>query len=96
MQVSVADGSKIITTLFCPEFTWRIQDQVFSYPISVIKLGGCKMVLGGDWLRKHNPVEFDYDKMKITVSRNGKKISMRAITEQAELKLIFAKSMKNW
>lgn len=73
MQVSGADGSKIITTLFCLEFTWRIQDQVFPYPVKVIKLGGCNMVLGGDWLRKHNLVEFDYDKMKITMSRNARR-----------------------
>lgn len=48
MQVSVADGSKIINNFFCTEFTWKIQDQEFSYPVTVIKLGGCNMVLGGD------------------------------------------------
>lgn len=77
MQVRVADGSKIINNLFCTEFTWKIQDQEFSYPVRVVKLGGCNMVLGGDWLWNHSPVEFDYDKMKVTLSRNGRKIIMK-------------------
>ncbi|KAG8366662.1 hypothetical protein BUALT_Bualt17G0102900 [Buddleja alternifolia] len=92
LLVSVADGSKMVSRLECPEFSWTIQNHTFSYPIRVIKLGGYDMVLGGDWLRQNSPVEFDYQKMKLTISRQGKKITMKAITDSASLQLISAKS----
>ncbi|KAG8388303.1 hypothetical protein BUALT_Bualt02G0111500 [Buddleja alternifolia] len=91
MMVSVANGSKLISRTYSPEFTWSIQGQSFTYPVRIIKLGGCDLVLGGDWLRKYSPIEFDYDKMKLTISRSGKKIALKAITENSELKLISAK-----
>ncbi|KAG8369727.1 hypothetical protein BUALT_Bualt14G0043900 [Buddleja alternifolia] len=58
----------------------------------VIKLGGCDMVLGGNWLRQNSPVEFDYHKMKLTITRNGKKLTISVITDNASLQLISAKS----
>ncbi|KAG8385566.1 hypothetical protein BUALT_Bualt03G0058500 [Buddleja alternifolia] len=48
MMVSVADGGKMISRKVCPKFVWGIQGQRFEYPVKVIKLGGCAMVLGGD------------------------------------------------
>ncbi|KAG8382148.1 hypothetical protein BUALT_Bualt05G0046500 [Buddleja alternifolia] len=91
MMVSVANGSKLISRTYSPEFTWSIQGQSFTYPVRIIKLRGCDLVLGGDWLRKYSPIEFDYDRMKLTISRSGKKIALKAITENSELKLISAK-----
>ncbi|KAL0373660.1 UNVERIFIED_CONTAM: hypothetical protein Sradi_3281700 [Sesamum radiatum] len=98
MQVSVANGKKIVSDMYCPEFTWKMQDQKFNYPLRVIKLGGCDVVLGGDWLRKHGPVEYDYEGMKVTVATNGKRLILKALTKatshHAELQMISAKSMK--
>ncbi|KAG8380350.1 hypothetical protein BUALT_Bualt06G0006400 [Buddleja alternifolia] len=48
MMVSVADGSKMVSRTISPDFTWTIQGHKFTYPIRIIKLGGCDMVLGGD------------------------------------------------
>ncbi|KAG8386104.1 hypothetical protein BUALT_Bualt03G0114300 [Buddleja alternifolia] len=88
MMVSVADGSKMVSRTIMPDFTWTIQGHKFSYPIRIIKLGGYDMVLGGDWLRLNSPVEFDYHKMKVTISRNWKKIIMKAMTDTGQLKMI--------
>lgn len=93
MMVSVADGSKLISRTHCPDFCWEIQGHQFTRPVRVIKLGGCDVVLGGDWLRENNPVEFDYHKIKVTISRRGKKVIMKALTGQAELQVISAKAM---
>ncbi|KAG8391208.1 hypothetical protein BUALT_Bualt01G0163900 [Buddleja alternifolia] len=86
--ISVADGNKIVSLTFCPDFTWEIQGTKFTYPMRIIKLGGCDVVLGGDWLRQHSLVEFDYHKMKLTICRNGKKLIMKDITKSAELHLL--------
>ncbi|KAG8386670.1 hypothetical protein BUALT_Bualt03G0173200 [Buddleja alternifolia] len=52
-------------------------------------MGGCDMIIGGDWF---SPIEFDFDKMRITTSQNGKKLTMKAITEQSGLRLISSKA----
>ncbi|KAL0382471.1 UNVERIFIED_CONTAM: hypothetical protein Scaly_0534400 [Sesamum calycinum] len=58
-----------------------VSDQKFNYPLRVIKLGGCNVVLGGDWLRKHKPVEYNYEDMKVTVARDGKRLILKALTK---------------
>ncbi|KAG8376035.1 hypothetical protein BUALT_Bualt09G0021800 [Buddleja alternifolia] len=93
MLISVADGNKIVSRTICPDFSWDIQGSKFTYPMRLIKLGGCDVVLGGDWLRLHSPVEFDYHKMRLTICNNGKKLIIKAITDSAELQIILAKSM---
>ncbi|KAG8367223.1 hypothetical protein BUALT_Bualt16G0050300 [Buddleja alternifolia] len=57
MLISVADGNKMVSRTICPDFTWEIQSTKFTYPMRIIKLGGCDVVLGGDWFRNHSPVE---------------------------------------
>ncbi|KAG8379410.1 hypothetical protein BUALT_Bualt07G0085600 [Buddleja alternifolia] len=94
-MLSVADGNKMISRTFCPKFSWEIQGTKFTYPMRIIKLGGCDVVLGGDWLRLHSPVEFDYHKMKFTICKNGKKFTMKAITESAELQLLSGRPSEN-
>ncbi|KAL0437644.1 UNVERIFIED_CONTAM: hypothetical protein Sradi_0472300 [Sesamum radiatum] len=58
------------------------------------------MVLGGNWLRKHRPVEFEYDKMSVTVTRKNiyeqkEKVELQALTSlhPPQLHMISAKSM---
>lgn len=69
MMVSVADGSKLISRTHCLDFEWEIQGHKFSHPMRIIKLGGCDVVLGGDWLRSNSPMEFDYKRMKVTIHK---------------------------
>ncbi|KAL0313371.1 UNVERIFIED_CONTAM: Retrovirus-related Pol polyprotein from transposon.6 [Sesamum radiatum] len=100
VHVSVADDSKLVSRLYCPEFSWEMQGHIFSYPVRTLRLGGCHMVLGGNWLRKHSPVEFDYDKMSVTVTRKDiygqkEKVELQALTSlhPPQLHMISAKSM---
>ncbi|KAG8371792.1 hypothetical protein BUALT_Bualt13G0125000 [Buddleja alternifolia] len=93
MLISVADGKKIVSNTICPDFSWDIQGSKFTYPMRLIKLGGCDVVLGGDWLRLHSLVEFDYHKMRLTICKNGKELIIKAITNSAKLQIISANSM---
>ncbi|KAL0449688.1 UNVERIFIED_CONTAM: hypothetical protein Slati_1525200 [Sesamum latifolium] len=94
MVVSVANSRQMISQQYCPTFTWKIQGQVFCYPMRTLTLGGCHMVLEGDWLRHYSLVEYDYKAMTVTVSRNGKKWGFKALSQKkAALHLISAESM---
>ncbi|KAK4425119.1 hypothetical protein Salat_1705800 [Sesamum alatum] len=58
----------------------------------------CNVDLGGDWSRKHGPVGYDYEGMKVTVFKDGKRMILKALikaaTHQAKLQMISARSMK--
>ncbi|XP_020546936.1 uncharacterized protein LOC110011314 [Sesamum indicum] len=91
LVVSVADGREMISQWYCPTFSWEIQGQAFTHPMRTLTLGGCHMVLGGNWLRLYSPVEYDYNAMTVTVSQNGKKRGFQALTQKAELHMLSAK-----
>ncbi|KAL0326406.1 UNVERIFIED_CONTAM: hypothetical protein Sradi_5209900 [Sesamum radiatum] len=93
MIVSVANGYKMLSQLYCPTFTWEIQGHKFKYPIRTLTLGGCHMVLGGDWLRRYSPVEYDYVGMAVTVSKKDVKVRLQALSQRSELQMVSAQSM---
>ncbi|KAL0285856.1 UNVERIFIED_CONTAM: Retrovirus-related Pol polyprotein from transposon [Sesamum calycinum] len=91
--VSVANGYKMLSQLYCPTFTWEIQGHKFKYPIRTLTLGGCHMVLGGDWLRRYSPVEYDYVGITVTVSRKDVKVRLQALSQHSELQMVSTQSM---
>ncbi|PIN25218.1 hypothetical protein CDL12_02037 [Handroanthus impetiginosus] len=93
LMISIAGGKKLISRMVCPELKWSIQNTEFVHPVKVIKLGGCDMVLGCDWIRKHGPVTMDMENMRIKIRCMGQKIHLQAITKDNELQLIFGKSI---
>lgn len=40
----------------CPLFSWKMQDEVFSINIKLMKVGDCDMVLGMEWIDLFAPV----------------------------------------
>ncbi|KAK4390402.1 hypothetical protein Sango_2103500 [Sesamum angolense] len=51
------------------------------------------MVLGGDWLRRYSPVEYDYVGMAVTVSRKDVTVLLQALSQRSELQMVSAQSM---
>ncbi|KAL0329707.1 UNVERIFIED_CONTAM: Transposon Ty3-I Gag-Pol polyprotein [Sesamum radiatum] len=51
------------------------------------------MVLGGDWLRRYSPVEYDYVGMAVTVSKKDVKVRLQALSQRSELQMVSAQSM---
>ncbi|GAA0145055.1 hypothetical protein LIER_05336 [Lithospermum erythrorhizon] len=54
------------------------------------------MVVGVDWLQNHSPVQFNFQKMQLTLLVGTSKITLQAATSQADLQLIFAKKLTKW
>ncbi|XP_020547385.1 uncharacterized protein LOC110011560 [Sesamum indicum] len=79
MVVSVADVRQMVSQLYCPTFTWEIQGKLFSYPMRTLTLGGCHMVLGGDWLGQYSLVAYAYNSMTVRVSQMGRSGSCKPL-----------------
>ncbi|KAL2246618.1 UNVERIFIED_CONTAM: Transposon Ty3-I Gag-Pol polyprotein [Sesamum indicum] len=92
-KVRVADGGKILSKFFCPTFCWEVQGHEFSHPAGVLKLGGYDCILGCDWLSAHNHVELDFHLLQVTITQAGKKITLKALTEEANLKTLSVYSL---
>ncbi|KAL0387892.1 UNVERIFIED_CONTAM: hypothetical protein Sradi_2671000 [Sesamum radiatum] len=93
MIVSVGDGNKVISGLHCPYFTWEGPGQPFTYPLRIIKFRGCHKVLRGDWLRLCNPIEFDYEEIKVNISKDEKRHTPEAPLEDQSCRFVFTKAM---
>lgn len=46
------------------------------------------MILGGDWLRFCTPIELDYATMSITVTLNGERVTLNALTNVVDCTLV--------
>ncbi|XP_026441802.1 uncharacterized protein LOC113340978 [Papaver somniferum] len=83
LQVTVADGNKLLSQAKCPEFTWVMQGHTFSHDLHLLDLGGCDMVLGADWMRELSPMLFDFKKLTITFKHNGTDVELIGHREEA-------------
>ncbi|XP_020550197.1 uncharacterized protein LOC110012122 [Sesamum indicum] len=82
MTVEVADGRRLTSKVICPKFCWEVQGHKFSHPVRLLKLGSYDLVLGCDWLSNHNPVELDFQQMKVTLNRAGSKVILKESGKQ--------------
>ncbi|KAL0428365.1 UNVERIFIED_CONTAM: hypothetical protein Slati_3011300 [Sesamum latifolium] len=93
MEVRVADGSRVLNRFFYPKLCWEIQGHQFSYPVRVLKLGGCDFVLGCDWLSANSHVELDFHQPQVTITNLRRKVILKAISSKVDLKLISTHSL---
>ncbi|XP_026383573.1 uncharacterized protein LOC113279076 [Papaver somniferum] len=87
-QVAVADGNKLVSSSKCPNFQWEMQGNKFQFDMKVLALGGCHMVLGVDWMKGINPLQFDFKKLTISFHGNGKNMVLHGITESTGISLM--------
>lgn len=53
------------------------------------------MILGGDWMKGHNPILLDFIEYKVQVTHKGKRVELRGIYHQWELKSMTATGVKH-
>ncbi|KAL0361047.1 UNVERIFIED_CONTAM: Retrovirus-related Pol polyprotein from transposon.6 [Sesamum radiatum] len=95
MYVRVANGEKMTSNLICSSFCWEIQGHHFSHPVRILKLGGYDCVLGCDWLSTKNPIGLDFHQLHVTITEDGKKVVLRALTERGDLRTLSAYSLSS-
>ena len=55
--------------------------------LRILKLGGCDIILGEDWMRIVSPLTFDFNKLEVTVVIEEKKLTLSGSLEEGECKL---------
>ncbi|XP_047331390.1 uncharacterized protein LOC124934951 [Impatiens glandulifera] len=93
LTVTIADGGILHSRHSIPNLTWKMQDYEFSLTIRTLKLGGCDMVLGVDWMKKFGPVSLDYNKRCMKEKVNGLKIRLYGTTEKGSFRLMSGETM---
>jgi len=48
-----------------------MQGKEFKADLRILKLGGCDIVLGVDWMRTVSPLVFDFNKLEVTLESLG-------------------------
>lgn len=51
-----------------------MQEFKFQQDLHVLKLSGSHMILGVDWLRRYNPLAFDFKNLKVTFEKDGEQV----------------------
>ena len=64
-----------------------MQGEEFEADLCLLKLGGCDMVLGVNWMREVNPIYFDFNKMEVTFEKGGKKMTLTGNMEAGTCKM---------
>ena len=71
LSVRVANGEKLQSRNIAKPIAWRMQGYEFLHQFNTLRLGGCDMILGVDWLARNSPMEFDFRRLSMKF-RKGK------------------------
>ncbi|XP_070032609.1 uncharacterized protein [Nicotiana tomentosiformis] len=88
MNVVVANGQTMYCEKWCPDFTWTMQDEVFSFNIRLLKIGGCDTVLGMDWIDQVAPVILHTKPYSLSFLKEGRLITLLGISENTEVSTV--------
>lgn len=77
LPVAAGGGTTLEAPYICRGFTWKLQHVSFTADVIVLPLVLCDLILGIQWLRSLGPVLWDFDKLQMEFSFNGKKFVLR-------------------
>ncbi|XP_026416204.1 uncharacterized protein LOC113311598 [Papaver somniferum] len=72
------------------------EEHEFQWDMRLLKLGGCDMVLGVDWMKIMSPMSFDFQKLTVTFTTNGKTITLQGNTSSAQISMISGSDLHKW
>jgi len=55
LSVMIANESRMVSHYKCKEFRWMMGGHEFAVDLRILKLGGCHIILGVDWMRTVSP-----------------------------------------
>jgi hypothetical protein len=79
-QVMIADGGTINFSGKCNKINLTMGEYVMNNPMIVIPMGGVDVVLGIQWLQSLGMMAFNFQKLFMKFSLEGKEIELRGIT----------------
>ncbi|XP_028051261.1 uncharacterized protein LOC114255919 [Camellia sinensis] len=93
LPVSVADGTKLMSTTICKGFRWEMQGTKFQADMRILQLKGCDMVLVIQWLATLGPVKWDFKNPSMEFQLNDRRQVLRG-GKKEELTVIRANKIK--
>ncbi|XP_026410826.1 uncharacterized protein LOC113306056 [Papaver somniferum] len=96
LLVAVANENKMVSDAKCSSFTWQMQGHEFQYDMILLKLGGCDMVLGVDWMGGMSPMMFDFNNLTVTFIKAGKHITLQGNTPTAHISMMTGSALHKW
>lgn len=79
----------------CPQFSWKTQWIYFEHKLRLPDIDGCDVVLGVDWMRKHNPILFDFIEYRLQVIVKVKRVDLKGYSEEGKLHSMTAGGVKH-
>ncbi|GKC48035.1 retrotransposable element Tf2 [Tanacetum coccineum] len=86
------DGNKLISTSVCKKFTWQLHGEIFETNAMLIPLGGCKMVLGVQWLAALGNIQWNFSELRMAFEYKGKTVTLRG-TQKSTLQWMQGKKL---
>lgn len=91
LAVSSGGGHKLEAAFVCKGFKWLLQQVVFTADVIVLPLGCSDLILGIQWLKSLGPILWDFDKLQMEFTTQGRKFVLRG-AKIPSVKLINNKS----
>ncbi|XP_077224918.1 uncharacterized protein LOC143858163 [Tasmannia lanceolata] len=82
LKVVVADGGKVTSVAECKGLKWVMQGTIFQADVKLLPLGGCDLVLGIQWLATLGPVVWDFARLRMEFTLEGRKHTLRGGKER--------------
>ncbi|GJV17211.1 retrotransposon protein, putative, unclassified [Tanacetum coccineum] len=94
LQVSVANGEVMTSTLMCQGLSMTIGEVTYMIGAMVLPLGACDMVLGIQWLATLGDIQFNFEKLTMVFYVGNQKVLLRG-APQPSLKWMQPKEQTN-
>ncbi|XP_019163173.1 PREDICTED: uncharacterized protein LOC109159525 [Ipomoea nil] len=94
--VTVANGEIMSCDSVCCGLKWQVQDETFERDLIVLRLGGCDMVLGMDWIDSYSPIQLHTRPPGISFYKDGKRVLLKGMTKGITLKQATKKEVRRW
>nr|GEW87591.1 hypothetical protein [Tanacetum cinerariifolium] len=72
LKVAIAGGKSLTSNNMCSKFTWSLQGEKFTTSVMLLPLGGCKMVLGIQWLSTLGDINCNFKDLRMSFKYNNK------------------------
>ena len=66
----------------------EMHGEPFKVDLRLLKLGGCDIVLGVDWMKGVSPINFNFNIMEVTFEKDGKRMTLTWSPEIGICKMI--------
>ncbi|XP_019177711.1 PREDICTED: uncharacterized protein LOC109172915 [Ipomoea nil] len=96
LKVTVANGETMMCDSVCKGLEWQVQKEQFKKDLRVLKLGGCDIVLGMDWIDTYAPIQLHTRPPGISFHKEGKRILLKGLTKKIVLQQASKKEIRIW